>query len=65
MAGFRQDEARLAAPHPQLPGERSLLIGLTVNLAVNIQQFVHMPSGLPAVQPLKRYARRGHGHLLR
>jgi len=41
------------------------VIGLTVNLAVNILQLVHVPNGLPAVKPLKRYARRGHGHLLR
>ena len=64
MAGLRQDKARLAEPHPQLPGERPVL-GLTVNLAVNILQFVHVPSGLPAVKPLKRYVRRGHDHLLR
>jgi hypothetical protein len=65
MAGLRQDEARLAAPHPQLPGEQRPVLGLTVNLTVNILQFVHVPSGLPAVKPLKRYARRGHDHLLR
>jgi hypothetical protein len=35
MAGLRQDEAMLAAPHPQPPGERRPVIGLTVNLAVN------------------------------
>src|SRR5215472_18735146 len=58
MAGLRQDEALLATPHPQPPGEQRLLIGLTVNLAVNILQFVHVPSGLPAMQTLKRYARR-------
>jgi hypothetical protein len=64
MAGLGQDEARLAAPHPELPGER-LVISLTVNLAVNSLQFVSVRSGLSAVEPLKRYARRGHDHLLR
>jgi len=65
MAGLHQDEPLLAAPHPQPPGERAPVIGLTVNLAVNILQFVRVPSGLPAVKPLTRYARRGHDHLLR
>jgi hypothetical protein len=64
MAGLSQDEALLAPPHPELPGER-LVISLTVNLAVNSLQFVPVRSGLSAVEPLKRYARRGHDHLLR
>jgi hypothetical protein len=49
MAGLSQDEARLAPPHPELPGER-LVISLTVNLAVNSLQFVPVRSGLPAVE---------------
>ena len=65
MAGLRQDEARLAGPHSQPPGEQRLLIGLTVNLAVNSPQFVLVRCGLPAVESQKRYARRGHDHLLR
>ena len=64
MAGLSQDEALLAAPHPQPPGER-LVIGLTVNLAVNCLQFVPVRSGLPTLELLERYARRGHDHLLR
>ena len=64
MAGLSQDEALLAAPHPELPGERPV-IGLTVNLAVNSLQFVPVRSGQPAVELLKRYARRGHDHPLR
>ena len=64
MAGFSQDEALLAAPHPEPPGER-LVIGLTVDLAVNGLQFVPVRGGLPAVESLKRYIRRGHDHLLR
>jgi len=64
MAGFGQDEARLAAPHPEPPGER-LVTGLTVNLAVNGLQFVRVRSGLPAVESLKRCVRRGHDRLLR
>ena len=64
MAGLGQDEARLAAPHAELPGER-LVISLTVDLAVNSLQFISVRSGLPAVESLKRYARRGHDHLLR
>jgi hypothetical protein len=64
MAGLSQDEALLAPPHAELPGER-LVISLTVNLAVNSLQFVPVRSGLSAVEPLKRYARRGHDHLLR
>src|SRR5215470_15282550 len=50
MTGLRQDKARLAAPHPQLPGEQRPLIGLTINVTVNIQQFARVPSGPPAVQ---------------
>ena len=65
MAGLRQDEALLATPHPQPPGEQRLLIGLTVNLTVNRLQFARVRSGLPAVELPKRYARRGHDHLLR
>ena len=64
VAGLSQDEALLAAPHPELPGEH-LVISLTANLAVNSLQFVPMRSGLPAVESLKRYARRGHDHLPR
>jgi hypothetical protein len=64
MAGLSQDESLLAAPYQEPPGER-LVIGLTVNLAVNSPQFVPVRSGPPAVEPLKRYARRGHYHLLR
>jgi hypothetical protein len=64
MAGLSQDEALLAAPHPEPSGER-LVIGLTVNLAVKGLQFVPVRGGLPAVESLKRYARRGHDHLLR
>jgi hypothetical protein len=64
VAGLSQDEALLAAPHPELPGER-LVIGLAVNLAVNGLQFVRVRSGPPAVESLKRYVRRGHDHLLR
>jgi hypothetical protein len=64
MAGLSQDEARLAAPDAEPPGERRV-IGLTVNLAVNGLQFVRVRSGLPAVESFKRYARRGHDHLLR
>ena len=64
MAGLGQDEALLAAPHPEPPGE-PLVIGLTVNLAVNSLQFVRVRGSLPAVESLKRYARRGHDHLLR
>jgi hypothetical protein len=63
-AGLGQDEPPPAAPDPELPGER-LVIGLTVNLAVNSLQFVPVRSGLPAVESLKRNARRGHDHLLR
>ena len=65
MAGLSQDEALLAAPHPEPPGEQRPVIGLTVNLAVHNLQFFPVRSGLPAVEPLKRYARRGHDHLLR
>ena len=65
MAGLSQDEALLAAPHPEPPGEQRLAIGLTVNLAVNSLQFVLMRGSLPAIEPLKRYARCGHDHLLR
>ena len=57
-------EARLAAPHPQLPDER-LVIGLTVDLAMKGLQFVSVRGSLPAVEPVKRYARRGHDHLPR
>jgi hypothetical protein len=64
VAGLSQDEALLAAPHPEPPGEH-LVISLTVNLAVNSLQLVHVRSGLPAVESLKRYVRRGHDHLLR
>ena len=64
MAGLSQDEALLAAPHPEPAGER-LVIGLTVDLTVNGLQFVLVRSGLPAVKLLERYARRGHDHLLR
>ena len=64
MAGLSQHEARLPAPHPELPGER-LLISVTVNLAVKGLQFVPVRSSLPAVEPVKRYARRGHDHLPR
>ena len=64
MAGLNQDEAPLAAPHPELPGER-FVTGLAVNLAVNSPQFFLVRCGLPAVESQKRYARRGHDHLLR
>ena len=64
MAGLSQDEALLAAPHPEPSGER-LVIGLTVDLTVNGLQFVRVRSGLAAVELLERYARRGHDHLLR
>ena len=64
MARLSQDKALLAAPHPELPGER-LVTGLTINLPVSSLQFSLVRSGLPAVEPLKRYARRGHDHLLR
>jgi hypothetical protein len=64
MAGLSQDEALLAAPHPEPPGERPV-IGLAVNLAVNGLQFVRVRSGLPAVESLKRCVRRGHDRLLR
>ena len=59
MAGLNQDEAPLAAPHPELPGER-FVTGLAVNLAVNSPQFFLVRCGLHAVESLKRYARRGH-----
>ena len=64
MAGLNQDEALLPAPHPELPGER-FVTGLAVNLAVNSLQFFLVRSGLPAVESVKRYARRGHCHPLR
>ena len=64
MAGLSQDEALLAAPHPEPSGEPPVT-GLTVNLTVNGLQFVLVRSGLSAVELLKRYARRGHDHLLR
>ena len=64
VAGLHQDEARLAAPHPEPPGER-LVIGLIADLAVKGLQFVPVRSGLPAVEFGERYARRGHDHLLR
>jgi hypothetical protein len=64
MTGLSQDEALLAAPHPELPGERLVTV-LTVNLAVDSLQFVPMRSGLPAVESLKRDARRGYDHPLR
>ena len=64
MAGLNQDKAPLAAPHPELPGER-FVTGLAVNLAVNSPQFFLVRCGLPAVESQKRYARRGHDHLLR
>jgi hypothetical protein len=64
MAGLRQDEALLAPPHPQPPGEL-LLTGLAVNLAVHSLQLVPVRSGLPAVESVTRDARRGHDHLLR
>jgi len=65
MAGLYQGEARLAAPYPEPSGERRLVIGLTVDLAVSGLQFVLVRSGLPAVELVERYARRGHDHLLR
>jgi hypothetical protein len=34
VAGLSQGEPRLAAPDPELPGERRTVISLTVNLAV-------------------------------
>ena len=65
MAGLGQDEALLAAPHPEPSGERHIVIGRTMNLAVNGLQFVPVRSGLPAVELVEGYARRGHDHLLR
>jgi hypothetical protein len=41
------------------------VIGRTINLAVNGLQFVPVRSGLPAVELVEGYARRGHDHLLR
>ena len=64
MAGLNQDEALLAAPHPELPGER-FLTGPAINFAVNSLHFFLVLSGLPAAESLKRHARRGHDHLLR
>jgi hypothetical protein len=64
MAGLSQHEARLAAPHPQLPGERRV-IGVPESLTMQGLQFVPVRSSLPAVEPVKRYARRGHDHLPR
>jgi len=65
MAGLSQDEAPLAAPHPEPSSEQRTVIGLTINLTVNGLQFVPVRSGLPTVEFLDRYARRGHDHLLR
>jgi hypothetical protein len=65
MAGLSQDEAPLAAPHPELSGEQRPVIGLTINLTVNGLQFVPVRSGLPTVELLEGYDRRGHDHLLR
>jgi hypothetical protein len=65
VAGLSQDEPPLAALHPEPPGEQRPVISLTVNLAVNSLQFGLVRSGLPAIELLQRYARRGHDHLLR
>src|SRR5262245_47531061 len=58
--GLGQDEARLAAPHPELPAELRAVTGLAVHLAVEGLQLTLLRSRLPAVEQLESYAGRGH-----
>src|SRR5215470_15671161 len=61
--GLGQDEARLAAPQPELPAELRTVTALAVHLAVEGLQLTLLRSRLPAVEQLESYAGRGHDSL--
>src|SRR5262245_53723605 len=59
--GLGQDEARLAAPHPEPPAELRAVAELAVHLAVEGLQLALLRRRLLAVEQLEGYAGRGHG----
>src|SRR5215475_13159775 len=59
--GLGQDEARLAAPHPEPPAELRAVAELAVHLAVEGLQLALLRRRLLAVEQPEGYAGRGHG----